>query len=269
MASENEGDNFVTSDKGRQERLEQLVELSQWLGAPERDCTILGEGNTSAALGEETFFVKASGGELGRIDAGGFVEVRREAVLALLDADRLTDADVRDRLAAAKVRPEVGGVPSVETPLHAVCLGLPGVEWIGHTHPTAVNAIACAEGFEEALQHRLFPDQIVVCGPRSLQVPYVDPGVELGKVLRDALAGYLDEWGEPPKTIYLRNHGFVALGSSAHQVKAITVMAIKAARILAGAAAFGGPHGMASIDVDRIHTRPDEHHRQRIIDSGD
>lgn len=252
----------------RQQLLEELVELSRWLGAPERDCTILGEGNTSARIDDETFFVKASGGELGAIEAKGFVEVRRADVLAMLDGDRIPDEEVRSRLATAKVDPGHPGTPSVETPLHAVCLGLPGVSVIGHTHPTAINGICCSNGFEEALSHRLFPDQIVVCGPRSLQVPYVDPGVELGKVLRGLLEEYLDRWGEAPKTIYLRNHGFVALGSSARQVKAITMMAVKAARILAGTAAFGGPHGMAAIDVDRIHTRPDEHHRQKIIDNG-
>lgn len=246
--------------------LDELVELSRWLGKPERDCTILGEGNTSARVSEESFLVKASGGELGSIEPAGFVEVRRGEILEMLDAERLADTAVRERLVAAKVDPDAAGIPSVETPLHAVCFSLPGVAWVGHTHPTAINAITCAAGFEEALNHRLFPDQVVVCGPRSLQVPYVDPGVELGKELRRRLAEYLDRWGEPPKTIYLRNHGFVALGSSARQVKAITLMAIKAARILAGAAAFGGPRGMEQIDIDRIHTRPDEHHRQKIID---
>ncbi|TWT97664.1 short chain dehydrogenase [Botrimarina colliarenosi] len=252
----------------RNQTLNELVELSRWLGAPERDCTILGEGNTSAKLSDETFLVKASGGELGAIEAGGFVEVRSQEILKMVEADSIPDAEVRERLTAAKVDLNHPGVPSVETPLHAICLGLPGVSFIGHGHPVAINAIVCSNDFEQALSHRLFPDQVVVCGPRSLQVPYVDPGVELGKKLLRSLAEYLNKWGEAPKTIYLRNHGFVALGSSARQVKAITQMAVKAARILAGTAAFGGPHGMDAIDIDRIHTRPDEHHRQRVMDNG-
>ena len=252
----------------RNAKLAELVELSRWLGAPERDCVILGEGNTSAALSEDTFLVKASGGELGTIEPNGFVEVRRTDILAMLDDDATPDLQIRDRLTKAKVDANHPGVPSVETPLHAVCLGLPGVDYIGHTHPTAINSIVCAEGFEQALTCRLFPDQIVVCGPRSLQVPYVDPGVELGKQLQLSLTSYLEQWGEPPRTIYLRNHGFVALGTTPRQVKAITQMAIKAARVLAGTAAFGGSHDMDQKDIDRIHTRPDEKHRQRIIDQG-
>jgi rhamnose utilization protein RhaD (predicted bifunctional aldolase and dehydrogenase) len=41
-----------------------LVEMSNEIGRPERDFVILGEGNTSAAAGDGTFWVKASGTEL-------------------------------------------------------------------------------------------------------------------------------------------------------------------------------------------------------------
>ena len=45
----------------RGEIVADLVNLSRWLGAPEQDCAILGEGNTSARLSGETFLIKASG----------------------------------------------------------------------------------------------------------------------------------------------------------------------------------------------------------------
>jgi hypothetical protein len=45
-------------------------------------------------------------------------------------------------------------------------------------------------------------------------------------------------------------------------------MAVKAARILVGAYAVGGPRFMTPQAVDRIHTRPDEHYRQRVIGKG-
>jgi len=44
-----------------QQLLEELVEMSRKLGEPAADCVILGEGNTSARIDEETFWVKASG----------------------------------------------------------------------------------------------------------------------------------------------------------------------------------------------------------------
>ena len=51
--------------------LANLVEMSRYLGAPERGYAILGEGNSSARIDEETFWVKASGTTMARIDAGG------------------------------------------------------------------------------------------------------------------------------------------------------------------------------------------------------
>ena len=42
--------------------------MSRILGDPARDLVILGEGNTSARADGNTFFVKASGKELGTAD---------------------------------------------------------------------------------------------------------------------------------------------------------------------------------------------------------
>ena len=49
--------------------LEQLIWLSHELGREERQLVILGEGNTGAACGDGTFWVKASGSEMRTIDA--------------------------------------------------------------------------------------------------------------------------------------------------------------------------------------------------------
>ncbi|HSW43277.1 MAG TPA: hypothetical protein VLM76_12275 [Patescibacteria group bacterium] len=59
--------------------LHQLIGLSRSLGEPSRQLAILGEGNTSARIDDETFWVKASGTQLataepsvcyGRVTAG-------------------------------------------------------------------------------------------------------------------------------------------------------------------------------------------------------
>src|SRR5436190_19270591 len=85
--------------------LDSLIALSRDIGRPERELAILGEGNTSADAGDGTFWVKASGSQLAMIDADGFSRVRLAPMLELLDAPRLTDAQVADGLRAALVDP--------------------------------------------------------------------------------------------------------------------------------------------------------------------
>ena len=247
--------------------LDQLVTLSNNLGQPSNDYVILGEGNTSAKKDEATFWVKASGTQLSTIDAKGFVEVSFRRVLDMLEGSALSDAEVKQALLAAKVDPQSKGYPSVETVLHAICLSLPGVEYVGHTHPTPINMVTCSAAFETAIRGRLFPDEIVVCGPAPVVVPYVDPGVPLAREVGRRINAYIDAHGERPKTILMQNHGFIALASTAQQVENITAMAVKTARILVGTFALDGPNFMTPEAVSRIHTRPDEHYRQAIIAS--
>ncbi|HXV97472.1 MAG TPA: class II aldolase/adducin family protein [Anaerolineae bacterium] len=248
--------------------LSQLITLSNNLGQPANDYVILGEGNTSVKVDDATFWVKASGTELRTVGPEGFVQVYFEPILGMLDGPDLSDDEVRQALVAAKVDPQAKGHPSVETALHAMCLKLEGVNFVGHTHPTAINMITCSAAFETAVSGRLFPDEIVLCGPAPVLIPYVDPGLPLAREVYRRINAYIDAYGERPKTILMQNHGFIALAPSAQQVENITAMAVKAARILVGTYALGGPRFMTPQAVDRIHTRPDEHYRQRVIGKG-
>jgi rhamnose utilization protein RhaD (predicted bifunctional aldolase and dehydrogenase) len=243
--------------------LAQLVAMSHYLGDPAHDYAILGEGNTSAQLDAETFWVKTSGTELSTIEPEGFVRVRFDRVLSMLEADSLTDEEVKSGLEAAKFDPTVRPRPSVETVLHALVLQLDGVNFVGHTHPTAVNAILCSQAAEEAIAGRLFPDEIVYCGPAPVYIPYTDPGVPLARKIRDSIDEYVDEYRETPKTILMQNHGLIALGQTAGQVENITAMYVKTARVILGAYALGGPCFMTPEAVARIHTRPDELYRRQ------
>jgi len=245
--------------------LNQLITMSRNLGNPVHDYVILGEGNSSAQQDAGTFWVKASGTQLRTIEAEGFVQVNFKRVLEMLDGPDLSDDEIKQALTEAKVDPSAAGHPSVETVLHAICLQLPDVNFVGHTHPAPINMITCSAAFETAFSGRLFPDEIVVCGPAPVMVPYIDPGLPLAREIYRRIHAYIDTYGERPKTILMQNHGFIALGSTAEQVENITAMAVKTARILVGTYALGGPHFMTPQAVDRIHTRPDEHYRQRII----
>ncbi|GAA3515965.1 class II aldolase/adducin family protein [Actinocatenispora rupis] len=243
-----------------------LLDLSHRLADPAADLVILGEGNTSADLGDGSFAVKASGVPLGAVTADSFVRMGTDEVMAVVD-DRALDpgdqAAVAARLAGAG---EAGAAtPSIETMLHALGIALCGAAYVGHTHPTAVNALLCSDRAGELVAGHLFPDQVVVCGRHALFVPYAEPGLALGRAVRDGLRNHLDAHGTPPKLIYLGNHGIVALGASAEEVHQVTAMSVKAARVLAGVLAVGRPAYLSAASADALDARPDEHHRRRVL----
>ena len=248
--------------------LEQLIWLSHELGREERQLVILGEGNTGAACGDGTFWVKASGSEMGSIDAGGFSRVRIDAVMELLDNESMDDEAVGKALMDVLVDPQHRR-PSVETFLHALCLHEGGAKWVAHTHAVSVNAILCSKLGAEPFREHLFPDGIVVCGPHVAIVPYVDPGLPLAQAVRDELHRYQDAYGFSPKLLLMVNHGLVGLGQSAQEALNINLMADKWARTLLGAYALGGPHYLTEQQAARIDSRLDEHYRRQQLASGD
>jgi rhamnose utilization protein RhaD (predicted bifunctional aldolase and dehydrogenase) len=245
--------------------LQQLVAMSLSLARPDRDLVILGEGNTSANVADGTFYVKASGTQLPQAEAGSFVRLHIDATAAIADHQQMSDTAFKVALDAAKVDASDARRPSTETVLHAIALGEFGARFVGHTHPIAVNAIMCSVAAEKALRGRLFPDEIVVCGPAPAYVPYTDPGFELARQTRAVLRQYADDYGMPPRVVVMQNHGLIALGGSAQEVDSITDMFVKTCRVLAGTYAFGGPHYLSDANADRIHTRPDEVYRRREL----
>lgn len=243
--------------------LDRIVALSRLLGEPARNLAILGEGNTSIRAGDGRMLVKASGASLVSATDADFLDVDPAALLALLDNQLADDTTVAR--AFAEIEARTGRRPSVEAMLHAVCLELGGAGAVGHTHPVPVLAILCSPNAEALATEMLFPDQVVVLGRWPIFVPYVDPGLELARRVRDELSAHLDRHGEPPKAIYLGNHGFFALGRTPEEVVQITEMAVKAGLVLAGALAAGGVRALSRESADRIHGRPDEHYRRRAL----
>ncbi len=248
-------------------KLQELLQLSHDLGDPIHDWAILGEGNTSTRVDDETFLVKASGSELRTLTGEQVSRVRFAPVLEALNQTRdYSDAEVKDLLLSACVGGQ-GRMPSVETLLHGFLLTLPGIDFIGHTHVVSVNGLLCSREGWAAIQGggRLFPDEIVVCGVAPCCVPYTDPGIPLARALRDGVQDYIQAHSAAPKTIYLQNHGFIAVGKSAQEVHNIHMMGDKAARILLGALSCGTASCLTPENVTRIQTRPDEHYRQLAL----
>jgi rhamnose utilization protein RhaD (predicted bifunctional aldolase and dehydrogenase) len=237
------------------------VRMSRTLGDPANDYAILGEGNTSARAEGETFWDKASGTQLGRADRDSFVRVNADPVLAALDGPSLDDEAVKSLLKTATV--QGGRAPSIETFLHALCLRLEGVRFVGHTHPTATLGLLCGRESRALFSGCLFPDQIVVLGPAFAYAPYADPGLPLALAVRQAIRDFLDTHKRQLKIILMENHGAIALGGSAQDVLNATQMLVKTCRILSGTLTAGGPRFLSPFQVDRIDKRPDELARRK------
>jgi rhamnose utilization protein RhaD (predicted bifunctional aldolase and dehydrogenase) len=246
--------------------LAELVKLSRALGRPERDLVVLGEGNTSVRLDSETFLVKASGTSLECAGTQNFVRMDLSRTLALLELEDPDDEELADALLAARSDPE-GPRPSIEAVMHALCLTECGAEFVGHTHPSAVNSILCSDRASAICSGAIFPDQVVVLGRHPLLVPYADVGLPLARTLRDRLYEHVRRIGAPPRIIYLQNHGLVALGKSADAVEQVTAMAVKHARILAGALAVGDVSYLSEKQADRLDIRSDEEYRRKVLQS--
>ena len=147
----------------KQTVLHDLISLSHHLGDEAREYIIIGEGNTSARIDAETFWIKASGQSLGAIGAEGFVAVDLEQLLAMLSGENAADDAVARGLMAARCDPDSTLRPSVEAILHAALYRLTDARFIGHTHPIAVNAVLCSQRAQD-ITLQLMPDVIVVCG---------------------------------------------------------------------------------------------------------
>jgi rhamnose utilization protein RhaD (predicted bifunctional aldolase and dehydrogenase) len=243
----------------------QLIDMSLALAKPERSIVILGEGNTSAICDDGTFWVKASGTQLPTADVETFVRCRTDVLLAAAEGQGGTDESYESALRDSKVDAEEPKRPSTEAIFHAILLTETGAKFVAHTHPEAVNAIMCSQRAEEAFSGRLFPDEIVVCGPAPAYVPFVDPGLELSRAVRDASRRYVDVWHVPPKVLIMQNHGMIALGQTPGEVDSIMQMFTKTCRVLLGTYAMGGPNFLTEGNVNRIFTRPDEAYRRKAL----
>ncbi len=242
--------------------LDSLIGLSRALGAPARQYVIIGEGNTSLRSTDETFWIKASGQMLETVDETGFVEVRFGPVLEILDR-QLSGTAMDEAVRAACVDAASPLRPSIEVTFHALLLHEFGALCVAHTHPIAINQIMCSNQAAAYAERRIFPDEVVLCGPRSAFVPYLDPGVPLALGIRQAARDYADAYGEPPKVMLLQNHGLIALGKTPTDALRITEMAVKAAAIYVGACIVGAPVFLSDEDVSHLYKRPDEIYRRR------
>jgi rhamnose utilization protein RhaD (predicted bifunctional aldolase and dehydrogenase) len=172
-----------------------LIELSREFG--QARWTILGEGNTSGRIDQEVFVVKSSGTSLGTLTEIELTHCYFNKLLPVLDRENVSEQEIEEILLGSRVRP-TALKPSVETFFHAYLLTIPGVNYVGHTHPIPVNQILCSGLGTSFAEERRFPDEVVCCGPVSLLIPYEDPGLALAVRIRQEVQDFERKHGKNP-----------------------------------------------------------------------
>ena len=225
--------------------LEEVLYASHLLGS-NRAVANYGGGNTSAKghatdhVGREVraMWVKGSGSDLATMSASDFTCLRLDEILPLLEREAMTDEEMVAHLARCQLDPAAPR-SSIETLLHAF---VPAGH-VHHTHPDAINVLACADGGAELIAECF--------GDRAAWVPYIRPGFALAKLVGEAVRA-----NPALRLVVLAKHGLITWGDSAQEAYEQTVWACNRAAELAnrkahGRARFGGPSARSrGLDVD-------------------
>jgi rhamnose utilization protein RhaD (predicted bifunctional aldolase and dehydrogenase)/NAD(P)-dependent dehydrogenase (short-subunit alcohol dehydrogenase family) len=188
--------------------LAQRVYSSRLLGR-EPALVLHGGGNTSVKLAERNvvgeeetiLYVKGSGGDLARIDEGGFSPVRMAHLLALAKLPALSDPQMVNELRTHMTRASAP-TPSVEAILHAL---LPH-RYVDHTHADAVVTVTNAPGGEARIRD-IYGESVVI-------VPYVMPGFDLARACAERFPA---EATARTVGMVLMNHGIFSFGATARE----------------------------------------------------
>ncbi len=236
------------------------------MGDPAHDLCILAEGNVSCQAKEGQLWIKGSGSSMRGIAADAFACVKTPGVLEAVRLQApMSETAARELLNAAKLD-RGRALPSTETYMHALLLARSRGGFVAHGHPTPLLALLALPEAEEWATKRLFPDEIVLCGPASCWVPYVAPGLPLAQEIERRAEAFVARFGIEPKAFWLQNHGLIAVGKSHKEALGAALMAVKAAHVLLGALQTGRvPRWLTDAEVDQIYRWPDEHARQRAL----
>jgi rhamnulose-1-phosphate aldolase/alcohol dehydrogenase len=224
--------------------LEEVLLASHLLGA-NRALANYGGGNTSAKgtatdhVGREVaaIWVKGSGSDLATMSAGDFTPLRLDEILPLLERDEMSDEDMVAHLARSQLDPAAPR-SSIETLLHAF---IPAAH-VHHTHPDAINALACAAD-GEALIAECFGDS-------AAWIDYIRPGFTLAKQVGEAVRA-----NPELRLVVLAKHGLVVWGETAREAYEQTVAVCNQAAELVNrrsesAQRFGGPGRAGQLDTE-------------------
>ncbi len=200
----------MNNEKTKKAVSQELVALSRSLGAD--SALILAGGGNTSYKDEQIIQVKASGSELGNITEEGFVLLSREKLKVIRSKKYSEDAKLREEevkkdLLAARIAPELGQIPSVETYFHELI----NYPWVVHIHPWAVNALTCSKQGKSVYRK--------ILGEDTLWIDFCPPGYTLSRIIESEIKKFAQIHKKHPQVILLENHGVIVGGESAEEVK--------------------------------------------------
>ncbi len=225
--------------------LAEVLFASHLLGS-NRALANYGGGNTSAKgtatdhVGREVraMWVKGSGSDLATMSASHFTPLRLDEILPLFEREHMSDGEMVAHLARCQLDPAAPR-SSIETLLHAFV----PADHVHHTHPDAINVLACARDGAELIAECF--------GERAAWVEYIRPGFALARQVGKAVRA------DPGlRLVVLAKHGLITWGDSAQEAYERTIWACNRAAELAnrrthGLPRFGGPSALArGLDAD-------------------
>ena len=192
--------------------IQELVDVSRFYGQ-NNEFVIAGGGNTSYK-NEDHLWIKASGINLGNITENGFCMLDRQKLNDITkqqfsDDSATREEQVKNALLNARVDPDSGLRPSVETSLH----NLFSYSFVVHTHMTLVNGLMCSNQAEEKT--------LELFGEKVLYVSYSDPGFVLFTLIADRISKYNEKFGCDPQIVLIQNHGIFVAANSVDEIKGI------------------------------------------------
>lgn len=124
---------------------------------------------------------------------------------------------------------------SMEISFHTYLLNKYDINYVAHTHPTNTLKIVCSDKLKHFAKQRLFPDQVIFNGIKSVVISYAKPGLKLTEQIKNVL----DSYDEPPKLILLEKHGIITLGKTIDKCIISTEICEKSAEIYLGVQRLG------------------------------
>ncbi|MCD1632487.1 SDR family oxidoreductase [Martelella mediterranea] len=175
----------------------------------DRSLVLHGGGNTSFkgavadrfGASKQVIWVKASGYDLGTMGVEGFTALELPALLALAELESLSDSDMVAEVKRARLDPQAAAA-SIEAIVHA----LVPAPYVDHSHADGVLTISNSVNGTALLRE--------IYGPRVMILPYVKPGFDLARQMREAI---LSSGLAETDAIILEHHGVFTWGETARE----------------------------------------------------